>query len=207
MTLKKFARSFALTGWVVLTGAICPANAGIELGLMGGLDGGSASLSTNSVSTATGSITSFVYGATSHFDLQGGFGLGLGVDLLMQSRGLFLTGSGVSVNYITVPVMLTYPVVPQFFRFGLGVYASVATSDVTLSAGGLSTTMTRTAFNWAGSDFGIVGSLRGAYPVAPGINLIADFRYMLGFTDIDTTSAIDTKLRNVSLMAGAVIQL
>ena len=189
----------------VLSGSLAFANT--ELGVLGGLNLGMNSFSTTApgVTITTGSVSSFMFGAALHHTLQDSFGIE--IDALYQKRGISVTGSGggvsvtrnITVNYLTLPVMARFEVVPQYVRLGVGGYASLAISDV--SVGDVSAT--RAASNWSSTDFGLIGSVRGSYPVAPNVDLVADVRYMFGFTDVDTTAENDSKLRDFSILAGA----
>lgn len=185
-----------------------------EFGALGGVNIAMGDINLNNTSLKSSSVSNFTFGLSSHFDIAPLFGID--VDALYQPRGYAATatlgsytvlGSAV-VDYLTVPLMLRVEIIPGFLRVGAGGYASFAMSDVNITESGLSTKATRASRNWVNSDFGLTASLRGTLPVVPGfLDLVADVRYQLGLSDIETSGVTDAKLRDLSILGGLTLKL
>ena len=187
------------------------ANAG-EVSVLGGLDMAKTSVSPEPTGSTSGGISKFTFGA----DYNHGFApdWSLEVGLFYQNKGGKLT-TGTTVlegvgHSITVPVMARYSVIPQYLSVGAGIYGSYGMGDITetTTVGTAASTSESKSYDAAGFgklDYGVVGGVRGSYPVAQGIEVIGDVRYYYGLKNVYSGTSTTTTIKNsdLALLVGA----
>jgi hypothetical protein len=204
-----------------------------DLGVLGGLSIATAETGLNSgnssggmVTLSSGSITNFTGGVFAANMFGDVFGLETG--LFYQTRGFSVTASFLSilsatqtfgVDYFTVPLMARIQVA-RGLRLGFGGYGSMALSGIKTSGAILgSATVQRDAFSvgssssgtrsgkWSDLDFGLIAGIQGLIPMADSVDFVADARYQFGLVDVVEGGGVDSKLRDLSLMAGVMFSL
>lgn len=190
-----------------------------ELGVLGGLNFSSMSIDPSPKDRDLSGRTLGVFGLSSHFDLGSDFGIE--VDVLNSRFGMsqdlsFLGVKGVAntdFNYLSIPVLVRYQVIPQFLRIGVGGYYSIGLGDISVHGDGVdpftgevkkgSNSVSYKTLGFNKYDYGLVGSLQGSVPVTSNVSLIADARYNLGLANLIDSKTESVHWRNFSVLVGA----
>lgn len=177
---------------------------------------GGANLSMNSASTSIAGATLTV--ASSR---QFTFGLGVGMDVgdsigiemnaLYYPRKLSSTiqilgiSSTIETNLTTllVPVYFRYTILPEYLSVGIGPYADFVMGNTTSQDG--NTIASSGAY--ASTDFGGSLLVKGAYPVAPAIQLTGNVIYNYGLSNLVTNTDYTWNARELVLLLGARVSL
>ena len=189
-----------------------------EVTILGGVNFSGLNTNESTLSQYLGSLKRFNFG----LDYNIGFAplVVFEVGAFYQVRGFSVSASSgvgageasISAKSITVPVLVRFSVVPKFLSLGAGLYGSYALDDlyvdgrlnipgiVNLSGG---TSISHQSLGLTRFDYGLVTSMKGTIPVAPGIDLVGDLRYQLGLKDQNDSITISSKLRDFIVLLGA----
>jgi hypothetical protein len=128
--------------------------------------------------------------------------------LYMQRKALDdLTQVTVLSKYLEFPFLLRYWFSPML-SIGAGGYVATGMGDITeTNAAGTSQTFTYDQELIIKSDYGLVGSLRFAYPISPATKIFLDGRYTLGLQDVSRVIGASLKYNDIQALAGVTFML
>ncbi len=184
------------------------ANAG-TWGVLGGLN-----IDTPAIKDTTGALS-----YTSKASSGMGFGIshesnflgvvGLEIDALYIQNKFDINIVGVSTNtYIQnalqIPVIARFYLLP-IFDIGVGAYYEIGMPGVNVNG----VDHTYGDENMKNRDYGLVGSLRMRFHIAPRLRLVIDGRYNYGLNELtaDTSTNVSIKNRNIQALAGVSFAL
>lgn len=121
-----------------------------------------------------------------------------------------LASSSESAEYLTLPVMMRFMVVPGFLKVGLGPYFSYAVSDFkllsTYNAGGQTSRFrTFSDLNRNQFDLGALASVRGSISLATLFDILADLRFQYSFLNLTINPNLIQKYQDLIFMVGVRI--
>jgi hypothetical protein len=183
---------------------LAPSARALEVGVLGGLDMMSVSLSPASTNFTTSSNNGFTIGAFASTGIMPMFDLELQILYATEGYGFTQgTATGSSTFHgLEYPLFLDFHAVPDLLTIGVGPYYTLLLGSVTNSTSAGSATQTFAQANLNSSDFGLAGKVTLAYPVVPGIHVSATAEYLLGLTNLTTNVGTTANTRQLLLLAG-----
>ena len=176
-------------------------------------------VSMTNTSTTNVSSRDPILRGTLGLDLDFGFAplLALETGVFYQVRGFStpraqLSGSAIassyeSAEYLTLPVLVRFSMVPGVLKVGLGPYFSYAIGDFyssSTSTAGNQTSRLRSFsdLNRNKFDLGVLASVRGSLSVAPLFDLLADLRFQYSFLNLTINPNLIQKYYDFIFLAG-----
>ncbi len=203
-------RNFLLLG-LLLSATLSPAAQALGLTAVGGVE--SASVSSSVSSTAPSGTTLPSYSRK----LQPTFGafvdFGVFPFLAFETGGLYLprkfeTQSGgatsdFSETRLQIPLLLRASV--PFVSVGAGVYYAYGLGNVRTEASGAATESGYDTAKINRNEAGLLGSVRGSFPLFPLMSAVLDMRYCHGLSNRDTSETLQSYSRDIQVLAGVNI--
>jgi hypothetical protein len=107
-----------------------------------------------------------------------------------------------SQNVIEVPILFRVHLLPMV-NLGVGPYFAYGVGDFTSSG----TSQSYQAASTSRTDYGAEASAQIKFPIAPGIHVSAEGRYVLGLKEESTNSSTSAKNREIQVLAGLTFGL
>jgi hypothetical protein len=117
-------------------------------------------------------------------------------DVTTTLGGVGSTGAN-SQNVIEIPILFRVHLLPMI-NLGVGPYFAYGIGDLVASG----TTQSYQAANTSRTDYGAEASAQLKFPIAPGLHLSAEVRYVVGLKEESTSSTVSEKNKEVQAMAG-----
>ena len=202
---------------LVLTGSAASAT---EVGVLGGLGMTASTYSDNqATSTSTKGYSTAAYGLFIERSLGGSFGLELEAVHIDKKHDitdatLFSPGNGYqsttltleSYSWIVPLIFRVYTSPSHILSLGVGPYYEIGTSyGVDGTNAGVTVNQTYANSTLNHNDVGVVGSLRGSFPLGGKARFSVDARYLYGLNEQWTApnnAALSTKNRYIQVLGG-----
>lgn len=178
---------------------------GMNLDSFTGTNAGSGSSAFNSES----SKAALSYGAFVGFGVFPGFQLETGLQFTTRHSTYLSSGNVNEIKFtdMMIPAILRFNLLPVV-SLGVGPYLGFGSGKIAFST---PSSTVEGDFDQANgvkkSDFGVVGSLRAAFPLAPTLSLLLDGRYVMGLTNRDPDAGDTVKFKDIQVLGGVSFSL
>lgn len=211
-----------LRHWLVVGGlslvAAAPCQAGFNFGARGAFNLGTWALPSYPAGASAAFQSGFGGHVSAGYDFLDWVGVEIGAGFMQRNGGFSGTILGVAFNgsfgtsHLFFPVQAAFTPI-KYLKLLVGAYYSLGVGNVstTITVPSLpSTTNTSSSYtgaNMSASDIGLIGTVRGMYPILPMLSIVADVRYALGLLNVSTAAGTSSSYRNLEFLAGAQFNL
>ena len=124
------------------------------------------------------------------------------LDSTTTSPGTYLATDTLTMNFLTVPILLRFDLLPVL-SFGAGGYLGFASGTITRTTGSTDSPESYDQNNLNKSDFGLMASASVGLPVFPMVKILFDLRYLHGLANLSKlTDKSTATMKDLQLWAG-----